>query len=291
MDILLQQDSHGDTPLSLAVTGGNLVAVQKLLDTTSVGDATARKMCRIIDFDKNQPLHKAASHGSAEICRLLIDRGAPTDRGGKTNEYGSTPLDAAFKGWQEWNGDDASRLLEFEETVKVLLFKSTKIAARSRKLICATWRGSASVCQHLSSIMTSTDEHGWFRAVTAAAYGNKEIAHTMPMCSDGWKKYIDELLSGKVRKESHGHMPSTWSATNKHEAVTLSEESLVASFTSSGKFAPTHYPERLFCSPFVLEDSWKEASVLANHPVPAGVRRFYYEVKIDKIDDEGGDSA
>lgn len=244
MGILSQPDSRGDTPLSLAVAAKNLVAVQKLLDKKSVGDEVARRMCQPIDLDNNgqnsgiignnnQPLHKAASSGCAEICRLLIDRGAPIDEEGKANEYGSLPLDAAFKGWQEWNGDDASRLQEFEETVNVLLSKSSQVAGKTRKLICATWRGSVSVCQQLEALMNRTDEHGWLRAAIGVSYGKGEVAKIM--CSDGDKSFIDQLLSGQIPSEPHGQKPSKWSSQNKHDAVRLSAKDMVASFISCGR--------------------------------------------------------
>lgn len=233
MDILSQPDNRGDTPLSVAVTARNLVAVRKLLHKPSVQDSLAQKMCQALDSNQIQPLYKAASQGCAEICRLLIDRGAPTDKNGKTNAYGSTPLDAAFKGWQEWHGDDVSRLQEFEDTVNVLMSKSGKIAGKFRKFVCATWRGSVSVCGHFESIKARRDKHGWLPTVISASFGNQEIAHAM--CSDSNKKFVDQLLLGEVPSKPHGYKPSEWSTTAKHKAVTLSEKNMVAVFTSCGK--------------------------------------------------------
>lgn len=40
----------------------------------------------------------------------------------------------------------------------------------------------------------------------------------------------------------------------------------------------------LLTFPVSDDDPFKEAAVVANHPVPAGLSRFYYEVKIEKLD-------
>ncbi|KAK2597702.1 hypothetical protein N8I77_012469 [Diaporthe amygdali] len=270
MDTLLQPDFRGDTPLSLAVSKRNRKAVQKLLDKTSVEATLARQMCQILDSDNNQLLHKAASRGYAEICQLLMEHGAGTDVNGKANEYGSTPLDAAFSGWQERSGSDTSRLKDFENTVKALLSQPNEVTGKSRKFICATWRGSLSVCDHFKSLKASIDEHGWNPAMIGASFGNSEVAHIMASDSDG--KLIDQLLSGTSPSEPHGHKPSMWSGGKKHDAVTLSKNKMVAYFRRRDDFS-------------------KEAAVFANHPVPAGLPTFYYEVKIDKIDKKEDNSV
>lgn len=234
MDILSKPDSHGDTPLSLAVRGRNLMAVQKLLDKKSMGDSVAQDMFRALDSEKTQPLYIAASRGFPEICQILIDHGAPpTDENENTNEYGPIPLDAAFKGWQEWNGDSPSRLQEFEDIINILIPKSGEILGESRKFICATWRGSTSVCKHLVSANNVEDKHGWLPAVISAYFGNRELARDLRIKSN--RKLVNELLSGNVPRKPHGHTPSKWSATDKHEAMILSKKRTVASVTNCGR--------------------------------------------------------
>lgn len=232
MNILVQPDDRGDTLLSLAVAARNLVAVQKLLDE-SVDTLTAWEMCRVRDSDDTQPLQKAALRGCAEICQLLVDCGAPTDENGEINEYGSTPLDAAFKGWQEYSGDNSSKLQDFERTVSILIPGSDGIAGDFRKFICATWRRSQSICKHFESAKANEDKHGWLPAVISAAFGDLEVARSM--CSNSNREYVEQLLSGEVLSKPHGHKPSKWSVTDKHNAVTLSKKRMVASFTNCGK--------------------------------------------------------
>ncbi|KAL1852510.1 hypothetical protein Daus18300_012108 [Diaporthe australafricana] len=85
------------------------------------------------------------------------------------------------------------------------------------------------------------------------------------MGSDSDKKLIDQLFSGTGPSEPYGKKPSNWSHVKKHKDVAVSKDKTVAFFRRH-------------------DDSFKQAAIFANHPVPAGIPKFYYEVKIGTID-------
>lgn len=89
---LLRKNSWGATPLHVAASRGHFRMVERLLDVLQSRNQLSNVLNLQSEYDLNTPLHLAARGGFADVCSLLLARGATN---GVLNLHSQTPADIA----------------------------------------------------------------------------------------------------------------------------------------------------------------------------------------------------
>ncbi|KAF7927080.1 hypothetical protein BELL_0979g00010 [Botrytis elliptica] len=254
-------DKAGATPLHCAVTMGHVETLRVLLDDS---DSSAIDE---VDHEGATPLHIAARGGNTDAANLLCSRGAdPT----LEDEHHRTPLEWMFIVWKGIHPDDITRRDNIESTIKLLMSKfltsaPPAIDLKKHKLDLvhfAIEKGNVNICYAIhKDLVNEKDSHGWTSVLLAAQLQRQEIVDFLSQYDT---QNILGTLSQRTDSQSFGHPPTKWSLTCKTSRITISEDGLEASLESS-------------------DDLGFHGPVRANHPIPAGREKYYFEVTVLEI--------
>ena len=287
-----KKDFHGRTPLFFACLG----SVARLAASEATAELILEKMLneRLPLEDINAvtkrgrtPLRAAAAHGFAKVVQSILEMVPDEDKttiNRKDFRKGRSALhcaafrghadvialliksgaDAALRDGTEGHGKTALELChdqwtllgssQYEASISHLIDAAPAEAAVSRSLLAtAAIYGSVTVLEKLLDVkadFNEPDQYGWTPLLLARQFQRDEAV---------------ELLS---RRAAHiGLKPSCWTPTPGEESVTVEEEGLRV----------IHSGEKMLC-------------ILADHPVPAGLSRFYYEIEVLRPKPGGIDS-
>lgn len=249
-DQINREDNDGRTPLRKAARHGLtgvLSTFLRLIPSSSVLDLKDKKAGRSV-------LHVAAYNGHVETVRLLLDKGANVDL---PDSDGKTALMLCHESWAQ--GDQ----IPSEATMVLLIEKTSRVTEEHGKyLSTAARKGSTKVIQALLDCgvnIDAKDHHGW-TALNIARQSGHDTA-------------VDLLTKAGAEIKTR---PTKWVTTDPR--FKLSESGLELEFVGDGMFILGA------CSPCsqVNKADYTYVSALADHPIPAGVDNYYFEVEIQK---------
>jgi hypothetical protein len=221
---------------------------QLLLDA---GDS--QTMMSQVDLRGNTALHLAVGSGKPEITALLLERGADML---STNSDGHSVLDVAMEFWIP----DPSRIEVGKRNVQLLLDQGIPIPRSLGPTILSlgAYFGSPLICHQVvkfdGQLAQVVDRHGWTPLMLALQNRHHEVARILFPFDKANKS--DSLVTN--RGGEYGHRPSGWeqSPTELKTSDNLELE---------------------------LRDDCRIKTVapqLSNHPIPFGVSRFYWELRL-----------
>ncbi|XHG01919.1 hypothetical protein AWENTII_005288 [Aspergillus wentii] len=250
LDCLYTKNTSGNTPLHLAAMSSSPIAARLLIDA---GDAP--RMCRQRSQDDSTPLHCAAFHGCVETVKLLLLH--DPDPTARIHEY-KTPVHLALRAWKRADETGKPR---FVETLKVFNETVPDLTRQPEILDLAVTVGCKAMCSELASLVNGVDCHAWTPLALAIQEGNDDIISLLS--KNDSRNVLATSQSGQFLL---GHPPSCWSAADKHEQLTISENGVQLSDFNPGE---------------PISESPTEPMVArADHSVPAGSKGYYYEVTI-----------
>jgi ankyrin repeat protein len=190
-------DKKGKTPLRKAARQALEDVVSKLLDINSSSEVINAK-----DINNSTALHVAAYNGHSGVVKILLEKGADW----KAEDINKkTPLDLCHEGWNV--GDKSTS----EDTMLLLIQKSTKAAAENPNMLCtAARKGSMRVLEALlgcGADVNGRDDHGWSAFATANQYAQHEAAEFLA------------VKGGEIRTQ-----PTRWH--KPHSMYTISDDGL-----------------------------------------------------------------
>lgn len=267
--ILNKRDKAGRTPFFFAAQNGHIETARFLLKySLEHGDEEVLKG----QNDGRTSLSKAAGRGHVEIVKLLLEESPSTRSTINTPETDAkrTPLHrAAYNGRGDAvdllleNGADATiadsngktplalcnlgwskgkKSADWESILIKLISRDQETAANDPDLLfTAALKGSPQVVEKL---------------LESKADANRQDQHgwtAVQLARQMGKTDVATILS---KRGAVGARPSRW--VTEWARVKLSEDGIDLEFTGDGE----------------------DTSVLANHPIPAGIERFYYEIEI-----------
>ncbi|KAL8820486.1 MAG: hypothetical protein Q9191_007508 [Dirinaria sp. TL-2023a] len=298
VQLLLQQgadinrkDNHERTPLFFACWGSKTRLPSCGLVAELLLEELVSKGYKLNDINSRTkqgrtPLREAAAHGFTKVVDLILDMIDPSDKSyanQRDTSKGRSPLhcaalrghpnviaslikhgaDATQRDGIDGNGKTALELCherwdllgskDYEDTISELIDAVPAEAAVNRSLLAtAAMYGSVSILEKLLNVkadFNEPDQYGWTPLLLARQFGRDEVV---------------EFLSSRA---AHiGFKPSSWTYTYGDDFTSLQDE---------GRRV-VHPGDRRLC-------------LLANHPVPAGLSKFYYEVEILHPDATGLD--
>ncbi|ATZ57220.1 hypothetical protein BCIN_14g03780 [Botrytis cinerea B05.10] len=257
----LAVDKNGATPMHCAVTMGGVETLRVLLDD---GGTSAIDKC---DDKGATPLHIAAREGNTGAAELLCSRGADLTLEDKHNR---TPLEWMFVAWKCTHPDDVTHRDEIESAMKLLMSKilasmSPTIDIKKQQLDLIHFvmeKGNVNIRRAINKdLVNEKDSHGWTSLLLAFQLQRRDIID-FPLQYD--TQNILGTFSQEIDSQSLGYPPTKWSPTCKNSRITITEDGLEASLESS-------------------DDLGFHGPVRANHPIPAGRKKYYFEVTVLEI--------
>ncbi len=285
-DILNQGDNHGRSPFFFACQNGHIETAKFLLGysrergdvgfdkaqndgRTALSKAAGRGHAEVVKMlleepnatsavntpeteNKRTPLHRAAYNGRGEVVDALLAAGSDARI---PDSNGKTALALASEGWSKGKKSN-----DWESILIKLIGCDEETASKDADLLFpASIKGSASVVERLLDAKADPnrkDEHSWSPIDHARQYGHLEVA---------------TILS--KRGAEVGSRPSKW--VTEWDRIKVSEDGSGLEFIGDGKNTRLEGRNRRLTL-FADEDT----SVLANHPIPAGIEKFYFEIEI-----------
>ncbi|RYP70657.1 hypothetical protein DL769_004903 [Monosporascus sp. CRB-8-3] len=251
---LADPDAHGHTPLQKSAARGIKAIVELLL---KAGDGS--KLVAQCSRRGKTALHSAALRGHFDVVKLLVEHDADILA---RDSDGNCPMEVAVAQWRKGGLLDSA---SFQETVAYLGNKMPTQAQGFGPELCdvAIESGAVDICQILvsvdGSIISKEDQHGWTPLMLAIQARQHDIIQLLgPFDSN---QLLDKFSTGQ--DIIFGHKPSAWSTddSNKFKNMTISEDGLELT------------------NP--LDSSrWEGGFCRANHPVPFGMTRYYYEITV-----------
>ena len=250
--------SDGKTPLRKAATRGNMELVKMLLEKIDSDSAINEKDVGL----EQTALHVAAYNGHRDVVEILLKAGADVK---SMDKDGKTPIDLCSQGWAKNAAETA------EATLLLLLDQDFEALTDRNGLLCmAAVKGSTKVIEKLIEQGTDPyqkDEHGWTPLVLARQYQHKEAVEALSQ--------TDPVIKTK---------PTRW--TSSVRSVTISEDGLEIEY-NGGRYAQVEdFLSSWSCAYFSTADM--RTSVMSNHPIPAGVTKYYFEIEIIKDSSSSG---
>ncbi|KAL8792428.1 MAG: hypothetical protein Q9195_004961 [Heterodermia aff. obscurata] len=239
---------RGRTPLREAAARGFVKVIAAIIGQMKSDDKE-----KWIDHRDNQKgrtaLHSAAVHGRAEATALLLQNGAdPSLRDGDEGK-GMTSLELCLDRWAVVGSQQYER---YETAIAHLVDANVKEATENTSLLTtAAIHGSVLILEKLANAgvnLNLPDAYGWTPSQLTAQYGHTQAE----LC-------IRQSLAKKALR------PTQWVSHKEVKSTTILQE--------DGKHV-SHLGEN-------------RVSISADHPVPAGLSTYYYEVEF--LDPETGE--
>ncbi|KAK7534057.1 uncharacterized protein J3D65DRAFT_605080 [Phyllosticta citribraziliensis] len=245
---VLLADRTRRTALHEASGAGHVGNVQLLLE---FGQPDV--LCSQKDDNGQTPLHVAAREGHEDVIRLLVQSDARLDC---VDDFGQTPLGLTIGEWNLSMGD----LKESHERILLFLLPlSPKIIQEVELLELAIEKGAGSICRHLitTSLANEPDAHGWTPLLLAVQQQEQHIVDTLSQFDTSG---VLERLSGR-EDAGIGYPPTGIDPKYDNESIAISGDGLTLDLVGNDD---TYF--------------WGDGSAFADHPIPAGISRYYYEV-------------
>jgi len=262
--LLDKPSENGKTPFLKACARGSREIAKMLLDEIDAPiniDAADKK------FGRNC-VHLAAYNGSSELLSLLLEHGAnPKDK----DKKGNTPLKLCYENWGVKGSSDPSNE-GFEKCLLQLIDIDRHTAVEDSELLTtATMKGSVPVLRKLLEREPKIDpnirdQYGWTALEIARQYRQAEV---------------EKVLSEKGAVI--GKYPSSWVSTNEKK-IAVGENGTDLVFVSESEGYECKFQESPL-EELPVNESLARFSVLSDHPIPAGLKRYYYEISIDPLSD------
>lgn len=278
-------DKHSRTPLFFAC----LCSMARLTSSEATAELILEKLvlekCKLDEINMSTkrsrtPLREAAAHGFVKVVQKILNMIDPTDtttinkadtkkgrnalhcaaiRGradivGLLLHHGADPT---LKDGLEAKGKTALELCygqwekmgskKYETTLSILIDHDSTAAAKGKDLlITAAINGSKLILERLldaKADLNEPDQYGWTPLLLAQQFQHTDVVN---------------FLSRRVAQI--GMKPTRWNYTYDFEWIHISDDG-----------RSLKHPEgRRLC-------------VLANHPVPAGISKYYYEINISEF--------
>ncbi|RYP08536.1 hypothetical protein DL764_001867 [Monosporascus ibericus] len=250
---LADPDIHGHTPLQKSAARGIKEIAELLL---KAGDGS--KLVAQCSRRGKTALHSAAVRGHLDVVKLLVEHGADILA---RDCNGNFPMQLAVA---QWRRSGLLNSASFRETVTYLGNKMPTQAEAFGPELCdvAIESGAVDICRMLvsvnGSIISKEDQHGWTPLMLAIQARQHDIIQLLVPFD------TNQPLHRFSRQEILlGHKPSAWSTddSNKFKNMTVSEDGL-------GLTSTLHLV------------NWERGFCRANHPVPFGMTRYYYEIAV-----------
>lgn len=259
--ILTELDVEGHSPLHRSAARGRKDIVELLL---KAGDGA--KLAAQLNRNGNTALHSAAHRGHLEVMELLVAYGGdPLAR----DSNGNSPLDIVLSHWRK------AGLLNGEAFQKLATFLAEKGPTEAQEAASdlfdiAIENGAIAICRVLTGsggkLASKKDKHGWTPLMLAIQSRQHPIIQLLAPFDD------NQLLDSFSTKQqvSFGERPSAWSTDdlNKFAHLGVSEDGLEATRIN-------YYV-------------WDRGMVLADHPIPFGTTRYYYEITVHESENVEG---
>ncbi|KAK8200066.1 ankyrin repeat-containing domain protein [Phyllosticta capitalensis] len=241
------ESRYGETPLHCSAREDCLANVQLLLKSGQPVVLCSRK-----DQKGRTPLHAAASRAREDIVKVLIKSGSDLSAVDETQE---TAVDLSIWWWSDAEGDLARTQ---ERKIEMLLSAGAKVTRETDLLEMAIEAGAARICRHLTGLASDFDTHGW---------------NPMLLASLQQEQHISEMLSffdtsgilvklANIGTTGIGFPPtSMWHPDSPFRIATSADQPTTVQVIG-------YSLNKLF---------------LADHPVPAGISRYYYELYIEHL--------
>ncbi|RYP47734.1 hypothetical protein DL768_006270 [Monosporascus sp. mg162] len=251
---LADPDSHGHTPLQKSAARGIKEIAELLLEA---GDGS--KLVVQCSRRGKTALHSAALRGHFDVVKLLVEHGADILA---RDCDGNCPMQVAVAQWRKGGLLNSA---PYQKTVAYLGNKMPTQAQGFGPELCdvAIESGAVDIFRMLVSvdgnIISKEDQHGWTPLMLAIQARQHDIIQLLVPFD------TNQLLRKFSTKQEilFGHKPSAWSTddSNKFKDMTVSGDGLQL----TSRLDPSRW-ERGFCR--------------ANHPVPFGMTRYYYEITV-----------
>ena len=252
-DVLKKPSKKGKTALRKAAAGGHDSAIAALLKVQN--DVGLNEADTKLGYT---PLHAAARRGHTAVVSKLIEHEA---NAAIKDKNGKTALQVACSAWNEEDTDG-----DYEKVLLLLIQEEPEIADKDPALLhVAASKGSLEILRRLHEQnvdLNKQDEHGWTALEFARQYDQEATIG---------------FLEGKGT--SIGIQPSGWEVTNP-KFLRLSDDGLEISYNSESHKSRQTSPVSKASRDSLFVDS---ACALTDHPIPAGTRRWYYEVEVEAL--------
>lgn len=258
--LLDKPSENGKTPFLKACARGSVEIAKMLLDEIDAPidiDAIDHK------FGRNS-VHLAAYNGSFELLSFLLEHGASAR---VKDKKGNTPLKLCYTNWGVKGSHDPSNE-GFEKCLLQLIDLDRHTAVEDSELLTtATMKGSVPVLQKLLEREPRIDpnirdQYGWTALEIARQYRQVEA---------------EKVLSEKGAVI--GKYPTRWVSTNLKK-MAVGENGTDLAFVS-GNEGPGCKFQGSFWKELLVDGNLASFSVLSDHPIPAALNRYYYEISID----------
>ncbi|KAI9694998.1 MAG: hypothetical protein M1822_000615 [Bathelium mastoideum] len=270
-------DSKGRTALYHACANGDFPTCEILVNWCQSNDPTILKQA---SKKGKTPLRKAAAGGREDVIDLLLNATGDVGINEADIPLGHTPLHAAARrgrsgivdkligheantaiedkdgrtalqvAYTVWSEDETDG--EFENVLVSLIQEEPEKASQDLALLhVAASKGSVDILAQLYDLkvdFNKQDEHGWTALEFARQYRQEAMI-----------RFLEE------KGASVGKEPSKWEIT-KSKYLNVSSDGLEISY--------------------IPEAEQDGACALTDHPVPAGIRQYYFEIELCSLKNE-----
>ncbi|KAK8220654.1 ankyrin repeat-containing domain protein [Phyllosticta capitalensis] len=238
------ESRFGESPLHCTARRGCVANVQLLLKSGQPVVLCSRK-----DKQGWTPLHTAAWSAREDVVKILIQSGSDLSA---VDEAQRTAVDLRI-----WGGLDDYLPRKKERVIDILLSAGAKVTRKPDLLEMAIEVGMASVCRHLTGLASDFDTHGWNPLLLAFVQQEQHISEMLSFFDTSG--ILVKLAN--IGNAGIGFPPTSMWHPNSPLGMTASAEQPTTVYVTE------HFVSGL---------------LLADHPVPAGISHYYFELFIER---------